>query len=214
MFETSGFEVKPLWQPVLAFWFGEDMKSEDTKSAWPAPFFEQRWFAGGAALDAEITEQFGGLVDAALCSELVDWESKPLSRLALILLLDQFARNVYRGTAQAFAGDHRAVTLVNEGLAIGMDKGLPWAGRVFFYMPLMHAEDLDLQQRGIDCFERARAEAPEAIREKLASNIRFAREHADIIERFGRFPYRNAVLGRESTAAELAFLEKGPRYGQ
>ena len=209
MFELDGLKARPLWQPVLAFWFGDDLMRD-----WPAPFFEQRWFAAGAALDAEIDEQFGGLVDAALYSELVDWESKPLSRLALILLLDQFSRHRYRGQAQAFAGDHRAVTLVNEGLAVGMDARLSWAGRVFFYMPLMHAEDEDLQQRCIDCFERAQAEAPASIADKLADNLRFAREHAQIIQTFGRFPHRNAVLGRESTPAEVAFLETGPRYGQ
>ncbi|MBZ2187584.1 DUF924 domain-containing protein [Alcanivorax sp. JB21] len=211
------FEQDPVWQQVLRFWFGEGFLSEGSLSAkenWPLPQQEKRWFRGGAALDAEIAERFGHVVDAALWSEMVDWENRPLSRLALILVLDQFTRNIYRGEARAFAGDHRAVTLVNEGLAIGMDEQLPWAGRVFFYMPLMHAEDIDLQRRCITCFERARDAAPADIAVKLESNIRFAREHAEIIERFGRFPYRNRALGRESTGEELAFLEHGPSFGQ
>ncbi|MCH8543186.1 MAG: DUF924 domain-containing protein [Alcanivorax sp.] len=206
------FEQDPLWQQVLRFWFGEDFL--DRPDDWPAPMQEKRWFNGGAALDAEITERFGALVDAALWSELVDWENRPLSRLALILVLDQFTRNMHRGDARAFAGDHRAVTLVNEGLAMGMDEQLPWAARVFFYMPLMHAEDIDLQHRCIKCFERARDAAPEAIAAKLEGNIRFAREHAGIIERYGRFPHRNRALGRESTPEEQRFLEDGSSFGQ
>jgi uncharacterized protein (DUF924 family) len=198
-----------LWQRVLDFWFADGLER-----GWPSQNMSGLWFRADRSVDQGIEEQFGHLVEAALYSELVDWEARPESRLALILLLDQFTRNIYRGSGQAFAGDHRAVTLVLEGLARGMDRELPWVGRVFFLMPLMHAEDEDLQQRSVQEFESLQAQAPTELAEKIAGNVVFAREHRDIVLRFGRFPHRNRVLGRESTAAEEVFLETGPRYGQ
>lgn len=197
------------WQQILRFWFGDDLERE-----WPEPTFEERWFGGGPVLDREITERFGTLVETALDGGLTKWESDAHSRLALILLLDQFSRNVFRGSARAFAGDARAVALVVDGLASNMDKELPWAGRVFFYMPLMHAEDDALQARCVSCFEQAAEKAPAAVVEKLENNIKFARMHAEIIDRFGRFPHRNTALSRESTPEEQAYLENGPRFGQ
>lgn len=204
-------EFRPVepWRPVLDFWFEDGLET-----GWPTRNMGELWFGGSRGLDAEIEERFGHMVEAALWQELVDWESRPLPRLALILLLDQFTRNVYRGQAQAFAGDHRSQTLVTEGLARGMDGELPWVGRVFFYMPLMHAEDLSLQDRCVSCFERLCREAPPEIAEKTEGNLKFAMEHRDIIERFGRFPHRNKVMGRESTAEEREFLETASSYGQ
>lgn len=200
---------QPLWQQVLDFWFADGLDR-----GWPTQNMSRLWFRADRSVDQGIEEQFGHLVEAALCSELVDWEARPQSRLALILLLDQFTRNIHRGSGQAFAGDHRAVTLVLEGLARGMDRELPWIGRVFFLMPLMHAEDEDLQQRCVQEFESLQAQAPADIAEKIAGNVAFAREHRDIVLRFGRFPHRNQALGRESSEDEKAFLENGPRYGQ
>lgn len=199
----------PLWQRVLDFWFDDGLDR-----GWPTQNMSGLWFRADRSVDQGIEEQFGHLVEAALYSELVDWEARPQSRLALILLLDQFTRNIYRGSGQAFAGDHRAVTLVLEGLARGMDRELPWIGRVFFLMPLMHAEDEDLQQRCVQEFESLQAQAPADIAEKIAVKVAFAREHRDIVLRFGRFPHRNQALGRESSEEEKAFLENGPRYGQ
>lgn len=203
------FTLTPPWQPVLDFWFDDGLER-----GWPSRQLNGLWFQASAAVDAGIREQFGALVELACENELVDWEARPLSRLALILLLDQFTRNIYRGTGEAFCGDHRAITLTLEGLARGMDRKLPWVGRVFFLMPLMHAEDEDLQQRSVEAFTALQAEAPAQLADAIATNLAFAREHQDIIRRFGRFPHRNAALGRDSTAAELAFLEHGPRYGQ
>ena len=203
-------DVQPSrWQGVLDFWFDDGLDK-----GWPSRNMSGLWFRADRSVDQGIEEQFGHLVEAALHSELVDWEARPLSRLALIVLLDQFTRNIYRGSVQAFAGDHRAVTLVLEGLARGMDRELPWIGRVFFLMPLMHAEDEDLQQRCVEEFESLQAQAPTAVAEKIAGNVAFAREHRDIVLRFGRFPHRNKVLGRDSTAEEQIFLGTGPRYGQ
>lgn len=203
----NSFLIDP--SPILSFWFDDGLDH-----GWPTRNMQPIWFGGGAALDAEIRERFQAPTELAMRGELVEWQEQPLSRLALIILLDQFSRNIWRGQAQAFAGDHRAVTLVCEGISRGMDRHLPWVGRVFFYMPLMHAEDLDLQDLCVDCFQRIVDSAPQAIAEKVQGNLEFAIEHRDIIARFGRFPYRNAVLGRENSAEEDAWLEDGKRYGQ
>ncbi|MCK0536605.1 DUF924 family protein [Alcanivorax quisquiliarum] len=203
------FSNTPPWQDVLDYWFGNGLQR-----GWPEPPRDALWFAGGAAADAEIERRFGSLVEAALSKELVDWESQPFPRLALLILLDQFTRNIHRGTARAFAGDHRAVTLVNEGLALGMDRKLPWVGRVFFYMPLMHAEDLALQQKCIKCFAGLVDEAPPEVAGHMRTNLAYAREHAEVIERFGRFPHRNEALLRESTPEEIDYLRDANRYGQ
>ncbi len=205
------------YRDILDFGVGErgGLEGEtDDARGWPSASLRRRWFKSSDGQDAEIAERFGDRVAAALRRDLVDWEREPGTRLALILLLDQFTRNIHRGTAEAFAGDHHAATLTLEGLSTGMDRRLGWAGQVFFYMPLMHAEDLALQERCVACFTALHSHSPPALREKLASNLHFAVEHRDTVQRFGRFPHRNAVLGRESSAEEEAFLKDGPRYGQ
>lgn len=202
-------EMTPLWQPVLDFWFADGLEK-----GWPSGDMNSLWFGGSRGLDAEISERFAELVEAARWNELVDWEAQPLSRLALVILLDQFTRNIHRGQPEAFSGDHRACTLVMEGMARGFDDALPWIGRVFFYMPLMHAEELSLQDECVAHFEKLVRQAPEEISAKIANNLVHAREHRDIIARFGRFPHRNQVLGRASTPEEEAFLETAKRYGQ
>ena len=194
---------------VLDFWLGDGVSKE-----WPTQDFGKRWFGGGAELDAEISARFGNNVEAAVGGGLQDWEQPPLNRLALVILLDQFTRNVFRGQAKAFAGDARAQQLVLEALAAGDDLQLPWAGRIFLYMPLMHAESLALQDECVARFTRLQADAPDSLKQRFQGNIDFARQHRDIIARFGRFPYRNAALRRIDTAEEKDFLLKGPRFGQ
>jgi uncharacterized protein (DUF924 family) len=194
---------------VLHFWLGDDPLTD-----WPQPHRGDLWFKGGAEVDANIRAQFGPLVDDAMAGGLADWEATPLARLALILLLDQFSRNVYRGQARAFAGDARAQALSQRTLDAGEDAQLPRAGRLFVYMPLMHAETLAQQNACVACFERLLAGAPEALNDTLTDNLRYAVLHRDIVARFGRFPHRNAVLGRNSTPEELEFLKDGPRFGQ
>lgn len=201
--------LPPAAQQVLHFWLGDDPLAD-----WPQPHRGDLWFKGGAEVDANIRTQFGPLVEAALTGGLADWEAQPLARLALILLLDQFSRNVYRGQARAFAGDARAQALSQRTLDAGEDAALPRAGRLFVYMPLMHAETLAQQNACVACFERLLAGAPEALKDILTDNLRYAVLHRDIVARFGRFPHRNAVLGRESTPQELEFLKDGPRFGQ
>ena len=194
---------------VLDFWLGDSLAL-----GWPTKDLGKRWFGGGAALDQEIKTKFGEQVVLAVRGGLQDWERPPSSRLALVILLDQFTRNVFRGSAKAFAGDARAQQLVLQMLAALEHRQLPWVGRVFAYMPLMHAENQALQDQCVACFEKLVADAPEALKQRLQGNLDFARQHQTIMARFGRFPYRNAALGRANTPEEDEFLLKGPRFGQ
>ena len=203
------FDLGPSWQEILDYWFKDGMAQ-----GWPSDNMAKRWFAATAGDDADIEHRFGVLVDAALQQELVDWERTPQGRLALILLLDQFTRNIYRGQAQAFSGDHRAATLAIEGLSRQMHSKLPLCGQVFFVMPLMHAEDEDLQQQCLSALEAIRANAPQALASQVDSSLQSARQHLEIIQQFGRFPHRNRALGRDSTAEEIRFLENSSGFGQ
>ena len=194
---------------VLEFWFADGMKR-----GWPSQDMSERWFLGGPELDREIEQRFGDRVREAVAGGLTEWEHEPLTRLALVVLLDQFTRNVFRGGKEAFAGDDRAQRLAVDALDRGLDQSLPPVGRVFMLMPLMHAEDIELQRRCVREFESLVEQAEELIAAELRGNLRFAKSHLEIIERFGRFPYRNAALGRASSEAELEFIEHGPRFGQ
>lgn len=196
-------------QDVLHFWFADGLTRD-----WPSEDRNPLWFGGGPALDADITRRFGPSVAQALAGDLSEWEGPLHHRLSLILLLDQFSRNVYRGQARAFAGDGRAQRLVLQTLALAEDETLPTVGRVFLYLPLMHAESVALQHECLTRFESLAQRSPPVLAQRLQGNLQAARQHLDIIERFGRFPHRNAALGRTSTPAETAFLTDGPRFGQ
>lgn len=202
-------DVAPAYQPVLDHWFADGLQK-----GWPSANLIPRWFGGGAQEDALIATQFGPLVERALAGELTEWEAAPLSRLALIVLLDQFPRNLYRGQGKAFAGDARAQVLVQASLALGTDQTLPTVARVFFYMPLMHAENQNLQHECVSRFKHLIDNAPPTLRKDLQGNLKSAKEHCAIIERFGRFPHRNAALGRANTSAETEYLQDAPRFGQ
>jgi uncharacterized protein (DUF924 family) len=199
---------------VLHYWLGD---APNQASGWPSdPAIEKSWFQGGPAVDAEITARFGSLVQQAVAGDLPCWEVKPQPRLALVLLLDQFTRNVFRGRPEAFAGDTRAqklvlTTLDDDAQTLG---ALPLAGQLFWGMPLMHAENPALQERSVTYFEALLDQTPQAQQPSVARSVASAKEHRDIVARFGRFPHRNAVLARESTAEEAAFLKNGPRFGQ
>jgi uncharacterized protein (DUF924 family) len=201
--------TSPLAHDVLDFWFGDGLQRD-----WPSNDRQAFWFGGGPEQDETIRRRFGALVELGLNGGLADWERTPPTRLALLIVLDQFSRNVYRGQAPAFAGDPRAQQLVLTALAAGEDEALALVGRVFLYMPLMHAEDLALQERCVACFTALHDNSPPELLQTLAGNLHFAIEHRDTVQRFGRFPHRNAALGRESSAEEKAFLKHGPRYGQ
>lgn len=189
---------------VLSFWFGEP--GEDRGAT---------WFGSDAALDAEIGRRFGAAVRAAQAGELDHWAEDAHGRLALVILLDQFTRNIHRGTPAAFAADERALALTEEGIARGHDRELEPIERVFLYMPMQHAESRDVQARAVATFESLADEVPDADRERFAGFAKYARLHRDIVARFGRFPHRNAILGRESTTAERDYLGgDAPRFGQ
>lgn len=167
------------------------------------------WFGSGARHDAEIRERFGALHDRASRNELhSNWDATARGRLALIVLLDQFSRHIHRGTARAFAQDPAAQQLTLAGIDVGIDLQLAPVQRSFFYLPLEHAEDRALQARSVQCYERLATAVAEAWRKDYESFLDYARRHQAVIERFGRFPHRNALLGRPSTPDEAAFLEQ------
>ncbi len=201
-------------EEILAFWFG----SLPTTAA----ELERRmivWFGGAeperqAERDREIRERFGELIERAAAGELAGWAGTPRGRLALILLLDQFPRNVYRGTARAFAYDDAALGLALAGIEAGDDRALDPVERIFFYLPLQHAESREMQRRSVTAYRRLLLEAPLELQAQFAETLGFAEEHRAVVERFGRFPHRNRALGRESTAEERDYLQSADSYGQ
>ena len=187
---------------ILNFWFGQNFRH-----GLPDKSQQARWFSSDPQLDDMIRNRFCEDIEIAVHGSYSHWCSEPTGRLAIIILLDQFSRNIYRGTAQAFAYDEQATELVLEGLDLGHDQQLIAAHRIFFYMPLEHSESLSHQKRCLALFERMYKECDPAIAATMKSNLAYAQQHLDIIERFGRFPHRNAALGRVSTPQELAYLQ-------
>ena len=206
---TTDLYIPPQAKPLLDQWCGDGLTRH-----WPSEPRDKLWFGFDPAQDEDLRRRYGALVDEALAGGLADWADAPLGRLALVLLLDQLPRNLFRRQARAFAGDARAQALTHAAVASGEDERLPVVARVFLYMPLVHAESLPLQDEAVRCFERLHEQAPAFCHPTLDENLRYARLHRDIVARFGRFPHRNEALGRESTAEELAFLKDGPRFGQ
>ncbi len=185
---------------VLEFWFGAPGSPE-------AQAARKEWFVKDAAFDATIAARFGSTIEAALAGELEHWASSPESALALIIVLDQFTRNVFRDTPRAYAGDPRALVLARDLVDRGWDTQLAALRRVFAYLPFEHSEDIVDQCESLRLFETLRAD-PNA-----GTTFDYAVKHYEIVERFGRFPHRNAILGRESTAQELEFLRQpGSRF--
>ena len=165
-----------------------------------------RWYQGGPELDREIRERFSGAVEAALAGELAAWSRDIGGRVALLLLLDQFTRSIYRDTARAYAGDAEAQRLALEAFDRGLDEGIDHEWHNFLIMPLVHAESVALQERAVAEMERLHSAAPEALRHVYDMGLEQAHKYQEIIARFGRFPHRNAVLGRASTPEETEFL--------
>jgi uncharacterized protein (DUF924 family) len=171
------------------------------------------WFQPSASDDAAVREHFEPTMQAAAAGRLPEWAASAEGRLALVLALDQAPRVIYRKRPEAFLHDGGALALTLAGIGAGVDRDYGLAERAFFYMPLQHSEDPLVQVESVKNFERLADDFPEHA--SVANGfLKFAREHAEIIDRFGRYPHRNEVLGRESTAEEVAFLKDGPRYGQ
>ncbi|MFA7554951.1 MAG: DUF924 family protein [Spongiibacteraceae bacterium] len=197
-------------EAILDYWFGDIGAGFEVSQQQHA-----RWFGGSKEVDVAIKQQFGTLVEQALQGLLQHWWQVPGGVLALVLLLDQFTRNIYRGTARAFAGDSQAKAMVVAALQQQLDQQLTFIQRSFFYLPLEHSEVLEDQQRSVELFEQLLQQAPVAGQARLQSSLKYAVHHRDIIQRFGRFPHRNKALGRQSTVAELDFLmQGGARFGQ
>lgn len=186
---------------VLTFWFGvleDDHIPKDRQAL---------WWAKDSAVDQEISHHFGEVLDRAATGALDSWQSAPRSCLALIVVLDQFSRNIFRDNRRAFAQDAIALDVCLRGIERGMDFSLRPIERVFFYMPMMHAESLEMQRRSVKVFEELYGELPENLRGEFETFPSFARQHCEIVARFGRFPHRNKILGRASSPAELEFLK-------
>ena len=165
-------------------------------SYWFAPEQEKRWFNATPEFDQQIREQFEALWQAASDGDLNDWEASAEGSLALVILLDQMPLNMYRGLAKSFSTEAQARAVAERAIEKGFDSQLEDSGKGFLYMPFMHSEDITDQDRSVALYEAA----------GLKYNLKFAKHHRDIIRRFGRFPHRNAILGRNSTKDETAWL--------
>ncbi len=195
---------------ILDFWF-----SKQELSAPQIDSRMERWFGADPAQDQQIGREFGELVSLALDGRLDAWAATAEGRLALILLLDQFCRNIHRGTPRAFAGDRQALKLCVEGSMGNEYKTLSPVQRVFFFMPLQHAESLSVQEKSVRIFNALAESVSETLKETFLTFAHFAELHRDIVERFGRFPHRNRHLGRANTPEEEAYLAaEGPTFGQ
>jgi uncharacterized protein (DUF924 family) len=191
-------------ETILDFWFGTDsMTATDEERV------ARRWFVRDDAFDAEIRRRFGALIDPAVAGELDTWSVNPRGRLALLLVLDQFPRNLYRDSPEAFAGDRLAQRLALDGIARGHDLALATRYRAFCYLPLEHSEDLTLQQRCVALFTTLATDTSAVPADRYAMYLDYARRHLDVIARFGRFPHRNHVLGRMTRLEEQIYLDAG-----
>lgn len=183
------------WHDVLDFWFGAVDSAQHGR-------MRPEWFRKSDAFDAEIRTRFEAIYEAAARDDLAHWRAQPLSALALTVVLDQFPRNMYRGTARAFAADTLARDVARHMVAQGYDQVLKPVERHFVYLPYEHAEDRAMQRESVRLYETLRDDP------QSAEAIDYAYRHQAIIERFGRFPHRNAILGRPSTPEEIEFLQQ------
>jgi uncharacterized protein (DUF924 family) len=183
--------MPPLAREILDFWFGP-----------PPHAARAEWFRKDPAYDAAIAARFGAAIETALSGALADWRLAPRSALALVLLLDQFTRNAFRDTPRAFAGDAEALATAIGIVDRGLDRELDAFERWFLYLPFEHSEDPAMQRRSIELYTQLAQDTGDR------SPLEWAERHAAVIRRFGRYPHRNAILGRESTPEELAFLQE------
>lgn len=195
-------------QEILSFWFGQPAES--------APYLKSRgqlWFGGGEAIDREIEARFGAAVEAAGKGELAAWKSTPESCLALILLLDQFSLNIFREQARGYELSESAIPVAVTALEAGLHEKLHPLQKSFFFLPLEHAEDLPLQERCVSLFRNLEEECRATFWADWAANSReWAERHLKVVKEFGRFPHRNAALGRLSTPQEIEFLKRGQPF--
>lgn len=207
----------PVWaapseqaQQIHDYWFGpvEDWLQVIHNNS-------QRWFEKGQELDVEIRNRFASDLNSARAGELDGWQDSSIGIMALVLLLDQFPRHVFRGHAAAFACDGQALEICLRGIEQGIDVTLSPVQQSFYYLPMEHAEDISMHDRCVEIMQQRSREASQAFQAYMANTLEYARQHRKIIQRFGRYPHRNEVLGRTSTQEELDYLADGAaRFGQ
>ncbi|MDH0746461.1 DUF924 domain-containing protein [Pseudomonas sp. GD03842] len=196
------------WLPLLEWWFGDAESPTEAARQQNA-----LWFGKKKSQDADASNRFGGLVELALAGGLSEWTATPQGWLGLVLLLDQLPRMIFRGTAKSYAGDERAQDLVRHGLRLDRDRLLTPLQRTFIYLVLEHTETLDAQDEAIRRFSALLPLQPATDRDYFNRTLDYAKKHRAVIERFGRFPHRNDLLGRTSTAQEVEFLKApGSRF--
>jgi uncharacterized protein (DUF924 family) len=188
-------------EQVLEFWFGQ-LSADGRADAAHA----QRWWKKDPAFDAEIRERFGALFAAVVGDQREAWLESARGTLAYVIAIDQFSRNMFRDTPRMFEHDARALRAAIAGIDRGFDRQLAFDERGFLYMPLMHSEQLAVQERCMALFAAFRDELEGEARARVTGSLDYAKRHRDIVQRFGRFPHRNQVLGRTSTAEEVEFL--------
>ena len=193
--------MKSWFVPILQFWFGDvdQLGRSDVQHS-------RRWFMKDEAFDREIADRFGETYADVRGGLREAWLDEPRGRVAYVIVLDQFSRNMFRGKARMFEADRQALAAAVEGVARHDDAQLSVNERSFLYMPYMHSEEIGMQDRSVALFTELAADAPSELRGSLAAGLQYAQKHRETIARFGRFPHRNTVLGRGSTPAELAFI--------
>jgi len=200
--QTSPRAVQPC--DIHRFWFQDCLtcpqELENRKT---------EWFGGSKSFDDTIRRTYSDLPDRALNNEFDHWQRDPLFATVLILILDQFPRNMYRGTARSFAYDEKARQAAKTAIDFGIDGKVHPLEATFIYLPFEHSEDPNDQVTSVGLFKRLAQNSPTEFREHLLSAVEYARKHQDILAKFGRFPHRNQALGRATTAAEKAYLDSG-----
>ena len=195
-------------ESVLAFWFGSPGSAAEV-----AGRQSKLWFGKSPANDQAVIDRFAATLLAAAAGQLDHWTTTPRGRLALVIVLDQFPHHIHRNRPQAFATDPQALGLSLDALTADEDRQLAPIERVFLYLPLEHAESLDLQERSVALYEKLARAAAADERALFDNYLDYARKHRDVVARFGRFPHRNDILGRASTPEELEFLKQpGSRF--
>ena len=195
-------------EALLTFWFGtltNGCADEDHRS---------RWFQSNEAFDGQCRDQWAPLLAEARAGKLEDWLIHARGKLAYVVLCDQMPRNVYRGQADAYAWDHLALAAARSAVQLREDLALAWDERSFLYMPFEHAENVIDQHTAVGLFSALRDQSPREVRNVTGNYLRYAQLHRDIVLRFGRFPHRNAVLGRSSSEEERQFVDAGDGFGQ
>jgi uncharacterized protein (DUF924 family) len=187
---------------ILEFWLEpKPVTAEDARARW------NFWFTSSEAVDRDVRERFGALVERARRGELDAWTSTPRGTLALIILVDQFSRNLFRGTPDAFSADDKALEIARAGYAANRFADFDVIDNLFAALPFRHAEDVAAQRTALDIAQRDALRGNPGCKQFLIDSVEYARKHYDVIARFGRFPHRNGVLGRKTTREETEYLE-------